>query len=567
MRVSQYFIPTRKEDPKEAEIPSHKMMLRAGLIRQNLAGVYSLLPMGFKVIRNVMRVIREEMEAIGSQEFHLPALSGADLWEKSGRWDTFGDDMFRLRDRKGRELCLSPTHEEVFAEIAAAELHSYRDVPQMWYQIQPKFRDEVRPRSGLLRVRQFFMKDAYSFDISSEGLDNSYALQRAAYLKIFERCGLEVAVVAASSGAMGGRDCEEFMVLSDSGDDEIVHCPSCGYAANQEVAASAVASVSTEPGEIEKVHTPDARTIKDVSGFLNVEPARLVKSLVYALAEGYAFVLVRGDHQVDAGKLEVALGECRPAEPDEIWKLTGAKVGFVSPYGIAGVTVIADPELEGMSGMIAGANENDHHLTGVNVGRDLHVDRFVPLRAVSAGEPCIKCGEPLTVARGIEVGHIFKLGTRYSEAFGANLLDENGDEKPVIMGSYGIGVERIMASAIERYFDGNSMVWPREIAPFLVEVLPLNVNSEPVAAAADELYGALCDAGISALMDDRDDRAGVKFKDSDLFGAPIVVVIGDRGLREGAMEVRIRDRDESLSVAPDALVETVMKAVNSGELS
>jgi len=566
MRVSQYFVPTRKEDPREAEIPSHKMMLRAGLIRQHIAGVYSLLPMGLRVIQNIMRVIREEMGAIGCQEFHLPVLSSAELWEKSGRWETFGDDMFRLRDRKGRDLCLAPTHEEVFAEIAAAELHSYRDVPQMWYQIQPKFRDEVRPRSGLLRVRQFFMKDAYSFDISPEGLDRSYDLQRAAYLKIFERCGLEVVVVSASSGAMGGRDCEEFMVLSDSGDDEIVHCPSCGYAANQAVAASKVVPVSVEPGEVEKVHTPDTRTIEEVSGFLGVEPARLVKSLVYALPEGYAFVLVRGDHQVDDGKLEIALGEYRPAEPEEVRKLTGADIGFVSPYGVAGVTVIADPVLEGGAGMITGANENDYHLTGVDVGRDLHVDRFVPLRAVAAGEPCIRCGEPLTVARGIEVGHIFKLGTRYSEALGANLLDENGDERPVIMGSYGIGVERIMASAVERYFDGDAMVWPREIAPFLVEVLPLNVKSEPVAAVADKLYGAMCDAGIPALLDDRDDRAGVKFKDADLFGAPVVAVIGDRGLREGAVEVRIRDRGESLSVAPDALISAVMEAVGVGEL-
>lgn len=544
MRVSKYFVPTRKEVPKEAEIPSHQMMLRSGLIRQQAAGVYSILPMGWRVLKNVMRVVREEMDRIGCQEFYLPALTPAELWIESGRWNTFGDDMFRLKDRKGRELCLAPTHEEVFTEIAAADLHSYRDMPQMWYQIQTKFRDEVRPRSGLLRVRQFLMKDAYSFDSSPEGLDASYRLQREAYLRIFERCGLNVVVVKASSGAMGGRDCEEFMVLSESGDDQIVYCPACGYAANQEVAEAHLEKVHGDPGELRLVQTPGKRTIEEVSGFLDVLPQKLVKSLVYRTPNGLVFVLVRGDHQVDDGKLEAAIGESTPAEPEEVRKLTGAEVGFVSPVGVGGVTVIADPVLEGASGIIAGANRNDYHYLGVEMGRDIKVDRFVPLRAVAPGDACTRCGNPLQVSRTIEVGHIFKLGTRYSEALGASFLDEAGVQRPIIMGSYGIGVERIMSCAVESLFDSaaNSMVWPREIAPFMVEVLPINVTHDETRNLSESLYRSLTEKGVAVLLDDRDDRAGVKFKDSDLFGSPVVVVIGERNLKEGVVEIRVRDR-------------------------
>ncbi|MFA6472212.1 MAG: proline--tRNA ligase, partial [Candidatus Latescibacterota bacterium] len=448
MKVSKYFVPTRKEVPKEAEIPSHQMMLRSGLIRQHAAGVYSILPMGWKVLKNIIQIIREEMDRIGCQEFLLPALSPSELWIKSGRWNTFGDDMFRLKDRKNRLLCLAPTHEEVFAEIAANDLHSYRDMPQTWYQIQTKFRDEVRPRSGLLRVRQFIMKDAYSFDTSKDGLDESYRRQREAYLKIFERAGLDVKVVKASSGAMGGRDCEEFMVFSDSGDDQIVNCPACGYAANQEVAESTIEKIHGDREDLRKVSTPGKRTIEEVSAFLDISPSKLVKSLLYATPKGFVFVLVRGDHQVDEAKLETIIGEFRAAEPEEVKKMTGADIGFVSPVGINGsVTVLADQALEETTGYAAGANENEYHYLGVDLKRDIKVDRYLPLRAVQPGDPCALCGMPLQVSRAIEVGHIFKLGTRYSEALGANYLDENGEEHPIIMGSYGIGVERIMACA------------------------------------------------------------------------------------------------------------------------
>ncbi len=559
MKISRYSVPTRKEAPREAEIPSHQMMIRAGLIRQVAAGVYSYLPMGWRVIRRIMDIVRGEMDAIGCQEFYLPALSPGDLWVKSGRWDTFGDDMFRFADRKGRDMCLAPTHEEVFAEIAANDIRSYRDMPQMWYQIQTKFRDEVRPRSGLLRVRQFLMKDAYSFDATPEGLDESYRLQREAYLRIFERAGLDVAVVKASSGAMGGRDCEEFMVVSDAGDDQIVHCAACGYAANQEVAGSRIEQVSGERCGLEKVHTPDQRTIEDVSAFLKVDPSRLIKSLIYAVdgpdGAEFTFILVRGDHQVDEGKLEAALGECRPADSEEVKRLTGADVGFVSPVGIEGADVLADPALEGTTDLVSGANENEYHLTGVDMERDITVSRYVPLRSVESGEPCVSCGAPLDVARAIEVGHIFKLGTRYSETLGALFQDEDGENRPVIMGSYGIGVERIMASVIERNFDGSTMKWPRSIAPFMVQLLPLNVADEDISATAERFHDELSELGVPVLMDDRDERAGVKFKDADLFGIPVVVVIGGRTLKEGNVELRVRDTGESGAVPVDGLLE------------
>jgi len=562
MKVSRYFVPTRREAPKEAEIPSHRMMLRAGLIRQLAAGVYSYLPMGWRIITRIMDIVREEMDAIGCQEFFLPALSPGDLWTKSGRWEAFGDDMFKFTDRKGREMCLAPTHEEVFAEIAANDIRSYRDMPQMWYQIQTKFRDEVRPRSGLLRVRQFLMKDAYSFDSTPEGLDESYRLQREAYLRIFERTGLDVTVVKASSGAMGGRDCEEFMVLSDAGDDEIVHCPSCGYAANKEVAESRIETFEGKKVELEKVHTPDTRTIEEVSAFLDVAPARLVKSLVYAKdGDGgdvtFAFVLVRGDHQVDDGRLAAVLGDCRPAEPNEVVKLTGADIGFVSPVGIGNVDVFADPALEGTTGLVAGANENHYHLTGVDMERDIAVTRYVPLRAVSDGQPCVTCGEPLLVSRAIEVGHIFKLGTRYSEALGGFFLDEKGENRPIIMGSYGIGIERIMASVIEKSSDGNAMVWPRSIAPFMVELLPLNLSSDSLRSVTDTLYDELRARDIPVLYDDRDERAGVKFKDADLFGIPVVVVIGERNLKDGKIELRVRDEETVELVAVESIFNRV----------
>ncbi len=559
MKLSTYGIPTRKEIPNDAEILSHQVMLRAGLIRQHTAGVYCLLPIGWRIIKNIMRVVREEMDGIGCHEFYLPAISPRELWEESGRWATFGEDMFRLKDRKGRELCLIPTHEEVFAEIAAASLQSYRDLPQMWYQIQTKFRDEVRPRSGLLRVRQFFMKDAYSFDASGEGLDTSYDLQRGAYLRIFGRCGLTVLIVKASSGAMGGRDCEEFMVLSDAGDDEIVYCPACGYSSNQEVAVSRIETVNGPQGALAEVHTPGRRTIQEVSEFLQIDSRLLVKSLLYMCREEPVFVLVRGDHQVNESKLMASIGECRPAEPDEVRRLTGADAGFVSPVGLPGIRVIADDTLRGAAGLVAGANRNDYHVTGVDVERDLHVDRYASMRGVAAGEPCNSCGDSLMISRAIEVGHIFKLGTRYAEALGAMFLDEDGATKPIIMGSYGIGIERIMACAIETHWSDKGMVWPREITPFMVHILPLNVKHEETRQTAEDLYQTLLANRIDVVLDDRNERAGFKFKDAELYGAPIFVVIGERGLAEGMVELRVRDKGVEEKVPKDRIADIILK--------
>lgn len=561
MKLSRYFVPTRKEIPNEAEIPSHQLMLRAGLIRQHAAGVYSILPMGLRILSNIMKIVREEMNAIGTQEFLLPSLSPRELWVKSGRWETFGDDMFRLKDRRGRDMCLAPTHEEVFTEIASASIQSYRDMPQMWYQIQTKFRDEVRPRSGVLRVRQFLMKDAYSFDSSSEGLDESYRLQREAYLRIFKRAGLDVKVVKASSGAMGGRDCEEFMVLSNSGDDEIVICHECGYVANQEVAESGIEKINGEKGELRKVHTPGKKTIEEVSGFLKVPQSRLVKSLVYVSEGKKIFVLVRGDHQVDENKLAILIGAARPAELEEVKELTGADVGFVSPLGVEGAEVIADYALEGGYGLVAGANENDYHVEFVEIGRDIKIGRFGNIRAVQPGEACIKCGKPIDVARTIEVGHIFKLGTRYSETIGASFLDETGVAKPIIMGSYGIGIERIMACTIETRFDGNAMLWPRETAPFLVQIIPLNVTHQETVEVAEKLYEELTSKGVTVLLDDRDERAGVKFKDADLFGSPVYVIIGERNLKEGLIEFRVRDENISEKIESEKILNRVLEAL------
>ena len=557
MRVSRYFVPTRKEIPKEAEIPSHRMMLRAGLIRQHAAGVYSILPMGWRVLTNIMRVIREEMDRIGCQEFFLPALSPGELWKKSGRWETFGDDMFRLKDRKNRDLCLAPTHEEVFTEIAAADIRSYRDMPQMWYQIQTKFRDEVRPRSGLLRMRQFLMKDAYSFDATPEGLDESYRLQRDAYLRIFERVGLKVNVVRASSGAMGGRDCEEFVVLSESGDDQIVNCPACGYAANQEVAESWIGKVAGEREELRKVHTPDKRTIDQVSAFLGVSSERLVKSLVYRTAEGFAFVLVRGDHQVDEGKCEAALGESRPAEPEEVRALAGADIGFVSPFGLTGVRVLADPVLEGTTGLVAGANENDFHLLGVDMERDIPVNRYVPLRAVQQSDPCARCGMPLDVSRAIEVGHIFKLGIKYSKSLHATYLDPHGKEQYIVMGCYGIGVGRTVAAAIEQNHDKDGIIFPLPLAPFQVIVIPVNVKDTNIRDTAFTLYQSLAKEGLEVLIDDRDERPGIKFKDADLIGIPIRITVGAKARENSQVDIKVRKTGQMELVQTSQVIEKV----------
>ncbi len=571
MRLSRCFVPTLKEVPKEAEIKSHRYLLRAGFIRMHAAGVYNILPLGWRVLRKIMEIIREEMDAVNGQEFLLPALSPSDNWQKTGRWNTFGEEMFRLKDRRGRDMCLAPTHEEVFTEIASGEIRSYRDLPQVWYQIQTKFRDEIRPRSGILRVRQFIMKDSYSFDSDREGLDKSYNDQREAYTKIFQRCCLEAVIVRASSGAMGGKDCEEYMFLTPSGEDRIVTCDTCEYAANLVIATSGIESRNkgnevsdNEESPLEKVFTPDKRTIDAVSEYLDVPPQKLLKSLLYIANGKPVFALLRGDHQANEEKLkQIFGGDLRTAEPEEVESIAGAPIGFISPVGLSGVEVIADYALKGAHSLISGANEEDYHVTGIEIGRDFQVNRYEYLRQVQDGDQCPHCDGNLSIQNAIELGHIFKLGTRYSEALGATFLDSDGTNKPIVMGSYGIGVERIMACVIEKAFDGTTMLWPRSICPLDVHLLPVNMNNPEVVRFADELYEGLYKKGIDVLYDDRDERAGSKFKNADLFGLPILIVIGDRNLKQGNIEIRVRDKEKTLIVPAADVIRIVMEMLES----
>ncbi len=559
MKLSKAFIPTLKETPSDAEVKSHRLMLRAGMIRMHMAGVYCYLPLGWRVLRNIEGIVREEMDRIGGQEFLLPTLSRRDLWEQTGRWTEYGDDMFRLKDRKNSDLALAPTHEEVFSEIAAGEIRSYRDLPQTWYQIQMKFRDEPRPRSGLLRGRQFTMKDAYSFDRDWEGLDRSYALEREAYHRILKRCGLDFVTVRAFSGLMGGSDSEEFMVPSEAGEDRIVRCEACGYAANLEVAVSVSAPVERRVAELDKVYTPGTKTIEQVSKLLDIPSSGLMKSLIFVADEKPVMVLVRGDYEVSEAKLETVLGASfRPAEPDEVLEWTGAHVGFVGPIGLKDVEIIADEGLKDQHNLTTGANEDDHHRTGIEIGRDFEVSRYADVRTAAPGDVCSGCGNALTFGTAIEVGHIFKLGTRYAEAIGATFLDAEGEERPIVMGSYGIGIERIAASVIEQHADKDGIVWPIPIAPFHVHILPVNVSDADTMEVAEALYEDLKKHGCEVLMDDREERAGVKFKDADLLGLPIRITIGSRALKEGNVEIKPRNSPTVFRVPrPEAVARTV----------
>jgi prolyl-tRNA synthetase len=465
--------------------------------------------------------------------------------------------MFRLKDRKQADLCLAPTHEEIFAEIASHEIRSYRDLPQVWYQIQTKLRDEMRSRSGVLRGRQFIMKDAYSFDVDWEGLDQSYKDQRDAYVRVFQRCGLDVVTVSASAGIMGGSESEEFMVISDAGEDRIVVCKGCGYAANTEVATSSPTADIGQSRLVEKILTPGMKTIKDVSAFLELPPSRLMKSLLLITGSGPVMVLIRGDDELNETKLEAVLGqEFRAASPEEVLAITGAEAGFIGPVGLEGVKVIADLLLRGVVDLTTGANETDYHLIGLEAGRDFSVDEYQDVRSVKSGEQCVQCDGSLDIVSAIEVGHIFKLGIKYSSALGATYLDQQGQEHPIVMGSYGIGVERIVAAAIEQHGDDMGIVWPLAIAPYAVHILPINMSHQESVELGEQLYGQLRDQHVDALLDDREERAGVKFKDADLIGLPIRVTIGERGLKEGLVEIRIRASGETIKVeCSDVLAE------------
>ncbi len=561
MRLSKAFVPTLKETPADAEIPSHRLMVRAGMIRQLAAGVYSDLPFGWKVMKKVMNIVRQEMDRIGAQELYLPVINPIEIWEETGRAAAFGDEMFRLQDRKGRRMCLAPTHEEIICDIARAFVKSYRDLPQIWYQIQTKMRDEPRPRSGVLRCRQFIMKDSYSLDADQEGLDHSYQLHSEAYSRIFERCGLDFFIVGASSGLMGGSGSQEFMVESPHGEDRVARCDSCSYAANLEVASSQPPAVS-DPGESgsdkpEKVATPDKRTIEEVSGFLKVKPERLIKTLVVMTADNQpTMVLLAGDDDLEEAKLTALLGApFRPAHPEEIEDLFGCEAGFLGPVNAPKMPVVADRRIEGGKNRITGANENHYHITGVDVGRHFRPDRFADLRTVKTGEGCPQCAGTLRVTNAIEIGHIFKLGTKYSQAMGANILDADGKERPIVMGSYGIGIARIVACAIEAGHDENGIIWPDPLTPYDVVLIGLNLQDKEVKDKAEAVYEDLKRRGFEVLYDDRDLRPGFKFNDADLLGIPHQVVISPRSLAQGGVEYKSRRSGKRSVVPVDALAE------------
>jgi prolyl-tRNA synthetase len=565
MRISQGFFPTVKEVPADAVIPSHRLMLRAGLMRPLGAGIYSFYPLGYRVMKKAMAIIREEMDAIGGQEFHLPALSPVELWEETDRVKAFGDTMFHITNRP---LVLAPTHEEVITAIARNHVKSYKEMPQIWYQIQTKFRNEPRPKSGVLRGRQFTMKDAYSLDASWEGLDASYAKHEQAYRNIYSRCGLNFFIVGASSGAMGGTGSQEFMVESDAGEDTVALCDACGYAANVEIAASGVpAAVRSNRGTaIEEVSTPGVKTIDEVSAFLKTDLAHCAKSLVY-IAEGKpAIIFMMGNDQLNETKIQAVLGaDARPAHPEELLALTGADAGSIGPIGLKAVfRIIADKRLEHADGMVCGANKNDFHIKNVDFDRDVKVEAFLDLRVVETGEPCPKCGGALRIVKGIEVGHIFKLGTKYSASMKAHFLDEHGKENPIIMGSYGIGVERIIACHIEQHHDEFGIKWQQSLAPFDVHLILVNANADDVVKKAEELYAALRAKKIDVLFDDRATVSpGFKFKDADLLGMPLQIIVGGKNLKNDQIELKDRTTGERRLVAAGSVMAEIEKFLAS----
>ncbi|MEE8331357.1 MAG: proline--tRNA ligase [Acidimicrobiia bacterium] len=564
MRWSSAHIPTLRDDPADAEAPSHRLLVRAGYVRQLMSGVYSMLPLALRVRAKVAQIIREEMDAIGCQEFLLPAIHPADLWRKSGRWDLIGAEMFRLKDRRDVDLCLGMTHEEVFA-VLAGELESYRQLPQAWYQVQTKFRDEPRPKSGVLRTREFTMKDAYTFDIDDAGLDAAFEKQRGAYVKIFKRLGFDAVQVEASSGLMGGSDSVEFMVRAEYGEDTVVYSSQCGYAANLEKATSRLDAVTDEapPGAPQKFPTPGVRTI-DALVESGAPADRQIKTMVYLIDDAPVLVLMRGDHQVQAQKLMDHAGteDIRAAGPEEIRGLLGADPGSLGAVGLADIAVWADMALSGRTNLFTGANEDDFHLSGVDVERDIVVERWLDLREVVAGQPCPECGEPLELFDAIESGHIFKLGRHYAEALGATVMDADGKEQVITMGSYGIGVERNMAAIVEASHDEHGIVWPTAVAPYHV-VVTLVGNDDGAATTAEAVYEQLKAMDVEVLFDDRDERPGVKFADAELIGVPYRVTIGPKGLAAGTVELSTRATGESTDLDVDGAAAAVSERVRA----
>ena len=555
MKMSNMLVSTLREVPAEAEIDSHKLMLRAGMIRKMAAGIYNYMPIGLKVLKNIEEIVREEMNTAGAQEFLASAVLPAELWQESGRWDVYGDEMFRLKDRNNRDFCLGPTHEEVFTDIARNEIKSYKQLPVNLYQIQTKYRDERRPRFGIMRSREFIMKDAYSFDKDQAGLDVSYDKMHDAYVKIFNRCGIDAKCVEADSGAIGGANSAEFMVKSEVGEDDVVFCSACDYAANIEKAEANTEKAEVEELlEMEKVSTPDSRGIYEVSEFLKVSPKKTVKLLMFNVDGKIVGVVVRGDREVNEVKVANAAqasGDIIMASNEEYTKATNCEPGFGGPVGIKVDLLLVDEEVANMYNMILGANETGYHLKNVNYGRDFEgvVGDF---RKIESGEKCPKCGSEVTIARGTEVGHIFKLGTKYSAAMNATFIDENGKNVPFVMGCYGIGVTRTMASIIEQHHDENGIIWPLSVAPYHVSVIPVNIKDEAQMKIANKLYDELRKIGVDAILDDRNERPGVKFKDSELIGIPMRVTVGKK-ITDGEVEFKLRDGEMEVIKIEDVL--------------
>jgi len=563
MLLSKYLLPTLKEIPREAEAPSHQLMIRSGMMRQLASGIYEWLPSGLRVLHKVENIVREEMDSIGGQEVSLPAMQPKELWEESGRWDFYGKELIRLKDRNRRDFCLGPTHEEVITDLVRREVRSYKELPLLLYQFQTKFRDEIRPRFGVVRAREFYMKDAYSFDATDKNAQTSYKNVFDAYCRIFQRCGLRFRPVEAQTGAIGGTFSHEFMVIADTGEEIIVSCK-CGYAANLEKAESVSLAKTVpssektgeraKPKELEEVETKGMKTVEEVGKFLKERPEKFIKTLVYKTDDKPVIVLVRGDHEVNESKVKNYLGvnEIFLADEKTIEEITGAPLGFAGPVGLrVKCKVLADYSVERIVDGVTGANRKDYHLKNVNINRDYHVDEVLDLRKVKEGDVCPKCGKILEFSRGIEVGHTFKLGTKYSESLGAKFLDRDGKEKFFVMGCYGIGVSRIVAAAIEQSHDENGIIWPLPIAPFQVLILPVNYEDVKMRTVSDKIHKELENAGYEVLMDDRNERAGVKFKDADLIGIPIRVIVGEKTLAKNRVEVKLRKEKKVREVEPD----------------
>ncbi|MGR6836119.1 proline--tRNA ligase [Syntrophomonas erecta] len=562
MKFSELFCPTLREVPAEAETISHQLLLRGGYIRKATAGVYSYLPLANRVLKKIMNIVREEMDRAGGQEILMPIIQPRELWEQSGRWDLYGDEMFRLTDRHNRGFSLGPTHEEIITALVDGDIHSYRDLPLLLYQIQNKYRDEIRPRFGLMRGREFIMKDLYSFDMDDEGMDISYRKMYDAYSRIFSRLGLRFRAVEADSGAIGGNESHEFVVLAENGESEVVYCQACEYAANVEKAACVAANGDNNEAvlEIKKVHTPGQRTIKDLVSFLNLPEDRQVKTLMYMADGKLVAVLVRGDRELNEIKFKNIL-ECNDlfmADEYTVEQICGAGFGSLGPVGLD-VPIYADLEVAVLRNFTCGANQDDYHFCNVNPGRDFVPEAYVDIRNAVAGDICPQCGGVLESVRGIEVGHIFKLGTKYSKAMDANFLAANGQALPFVMGCYGIGVSRTMASAVEQNYDENGIIWPLPIAPYQVIIVPVNAKKEEQMQVATEIYHRFLECGVEVLLDDRDERAGVKFKDADLIGIPLRITVGPKSLQENQVEVKKRWEKDIELIDLDKIEDVIIK--------